>query len=327
MCVISDIATKITNYVSKEYETKINKNKILEILKQNKQKTIETKTPVEEIKPIENFFDYKFKAECKADVKNWVFSLLEPFFGFSCPSTIYKNILNSVKKDGYNICKNLNINDEYKLPYVEVEFTSKLTINEIRDTFRNIIDSHVMLESLNYKDKYTGERYYIGEETTTETTTTETINTPIGNLQYFKLNNTEDTRCGDGMYKYLILNTGFIDRLLDSTVDEGEFKNNFNDLLKFVEKFGKIIGVSNNNNVYATENKYLSSLQSITCIDNGCIIFEINKNILQINEFLYKYFNDCSRHCNMKYINYSKEYFNKTTNSYMLYVNVNSEKY
>lgn len=298
MCVISDIATKIINYVSKEYETKINKNKILEILKQNKP----IETPVEQIKPIENFFGYKFKAECKADVNNWILN----------SSCHYKN---------FNI-----IPDEYGFPDVEVEFTSTLTINQIRNTFVNITDSHVMLESLNYKDKYTGERYYTGEETT-EPVTTETINTPIGNLQYFKLNNTEDTRCGDGMYKYLILNTGFIDRLLDSTVDEGEFKNKFNDLLKFVEKFGKIIGVSNNNNVYATENKYLSTLQSITCIDNGCIIFEINKNILQINEFLYKYFNDCSRHCNMKYINYSKEYFNKTTNSYMLYVNVNSEKY
>lgn len=45
-------------------------------------------------------------------------------------------------------------------PDVEAEFIAYGDLNSLRIELAKIVDGHVMLESLNYSDKYTGERYY-----------------------------------------------------------------------------------------------------------------------------------------------------------------------
>lgn len=48
--------------------------------------------------------------------------------------------------------------DEPQMPDVDVEFTSYAELAELQSMIRAIVDGHVMRESLNYADKYTGER-------------------------------------------------------------------------------------------------------------------------------------------------------------------------
>ena len=42
----------------------------------------------------------------------------------------------------------------------QVDFTSTLTIHEVRACMKQVIDGHVMVQTLNYSDKYDGERWY-----------------------------------------------------------------------------------------------------------------------------------------------------------------------
>lgn len=44
------------------------------------------------------------------------------------------------------------------LPDMDAEFTSPLGLDEIKKLLAKIPDGHVMLETVNYKDQYTGER-------------------------------------------------------------------------------------------------------------------------------------------------------------------------
>jgi len=291
MTRITFIANKIVNYILQEYETKINKNKIIEILNNNKIKT-ETKEQIETIKRknIKNSIkmEYMFRAESKHDVNRWIFN--------------FKN-----NKPNVNI-----IETPDNLPDVEVEFTSELTIDELRKSF----DTIIMFETLNYKDKYTGERYY-------------NIDTQLienKEIKLIKISETNLILSDNKIYNYLILKTNFCCRLLDSNVDNGEFKTSLNDLINFVDilNFGNIIGISDYN-IYTLNNEYIDNLKylkTLKCINNGCVIFKLNKSIIEINMFLYKYFNDPCRHCNMKYINFTKNFDNN-----VLYVDIESEGY
>lgn len=54
----------------------------------------------------------------------------------------------------------LKVTKDQNFPDCEVEFTSELSIEAIRNIFQKVIDGHVMIESLNYANQYTGERYY-----------------------------------------------------------------------------------------------------------------------------------------------------------------------
>jgi hypothetical protein len=55
---------------------------------------------------------------------------------------------------------NLKVIEDETYHDCEVEFTSTLSIKEIRNIFDKVSDGHVMIESLNYAELYTGKRYY-----------------------------------------------------------------------------------------------------------------------------------------------------------------------
>lgn len=77
---------------------------------------------------------YKMRAECQHDID----VLLEKYKDF------FDNT--EVKETGF--------------PDVVMSFTSTLSLNEIRYVLDTIPDGHVMFQSVNYADKYTGERYF-----------------------------------------------------------------------------------------------------------------------------------------------------------------------
>ena len=47
---------------------------------------------------------------------------------------------------------------------VDTEFNSLLELKELRKTFDDIPDSHVMIDTINYAEIYTGDRYYCPED-------------------------------------------------------------------------------------------------------------------------------------------------------------------
>ena len=291
------ISKTIVNYISKEYSVKINNQEILKILKMQCEDipVNETKETEKQIKrKIKKPNKYKFRAECKTDVDKWM---------------ELKTLVSSV----------VIINDPDGLPDVEVEFDSCLTIDELRRSFKNseaeltpqgffkkCIDGHVMLESLNYSHKYTGDRYYYEDEKIPEESSRVSDSPKVFLNIKSELKQVETP---SKIYDYLILNTGYTSRLIDATVDNGEFKNSFSDLLTFVsnQKFGEIIGISDNSNIFALKSNYIGILKSFNCIDNGCIIFKINKTIIDINDFIYKYCNTHIRHCSMLYTEFQTE--------------------
>lgn len=79
---------------------------------------------------------YKFRAECKRDVDEFI-------------------KVGKISETDIDIA-----NDDNGLPDVDLELKSYKSIKEIRELMSTIIDGHVMVESLNYADKYTGERWY-----------------------------------------------------------------------------------------------------------------------------------------------------------------------
>lgn len=82
---------------------------------------------------IEN--DYKFRAECSVDIDLFV----EKF---------KSHIITIDRKS------------DPDFPDEDVEFSSLKSLDEVRQVMKEIEDGHVMLESLNYADEYTGDRYY-----------------------------------------------------------------------------------------------------------------------------------------------------------------------
>ena len=87
-------------------------------------------------------FDYKFKAECQVDVDKLKKLMNEEFI---------------VTKDESGFPAEQSSDRSVD---VDVEFKSDKSIDEIRNIMKKIQDGHVMYESLNYADKYTGDRYY-----------------------------------------------------------------------------------------------------------------------------------------------------------------------
>lgn len=79
-----------------------------------------------------NLYHYKMYAECAHDVGVFI-QLVRPLTLTMAPA-----------EPGWN--------------EPDVEFCSHLTLQELRDMMREIVDGHSMRESLNYADKYTGER-------------------------------------------------------------------------------------------------------------------------------------------------------------------------
>jgi len=86
---------------------------------------------------------FQFRAECDLDANGWK----------KVAGTKVNNVTittATLEMEG----KKMPISD------VEVTFYSTLALDELRDTFRQVEDGHVMLESVNTADKYDGERYY-----------------------------------------------------------------------------------------------------------------------------------------------------------------------
>jgi hypothetical protein len=90
---------------------------------------------------IENsMYEYRFRAECLYDAIIFLNSLFD---------ANKVNILNiKIEKDDYNF------------PDCEVEIKSNLNMEQILSIMRLIRDSHVMIQTLNIKSKYTGVRNF-----------------------------------------------------------------------------------------------------------------------------------------------------------------------
>ena len=81
---------------------------------------------------------YKFRAECDADVDNLMRLLIEAGYITSC-------LINK---------------EDITVPDIEVSLISEISIDDLRYYMKQIEDSHVMIQTLNTCDKYTGERDY-----------------------------------------------------------------------------------------------------------------------------------------------------------------------
>ncbi len=82
------------------------------------------------MKAKEKLTSYKMRAECQADLGR--FLMVVAVRSFTTTASL--------------------------LPDMDAEFTSPLSLDEIRKLMAEIEDGHVMLETVNYKDQYTGER-------------------------------------------------------------------------------------------------------------------------------------------------------------------------
>ena len=80
---------------------------------------------------------YKFRAECQHDVDE------------------FKALLDEVDQKRLVI-----IPDSMGLPDVDCDLQSHLSLHELRELMGQVVDSHVMVESLNYAADYTGDRWF-----------------------------------------------------------------------------------------------------------------------------------------------------------------------
>ena len=85
--------------------------------------------------PIVIEYDYKFRSECPEDTDKFI------------------------EKFKHHIIV-IDRKSDPDFPDEDIEFSSLKAIDEIRQVMREIEDSHVMLQSLNFADEYTGDRYY-----------------------------------------------------------------------------------------------------------------------------------------------------------------------
>lgn len=76
--------------------------------------------------------EYKLRAECQLDLAHFLQGV--PVNSFAAESSAWSDMT--------------------------ATFTSTLSLGEIRSELSKIVDGHVMLESLNYAERYTGERYF-----------------------------------------------------------------------------------------------------------------------------------------------------------------------
>lgn len=79
-------------------------------------------------------FKYKFRAECRYDIMLFIKKSYKDLFDYKL------------------------IPDQTPYSDVEFEFSSNLTLYELKIILRDIIDSHIMLDTINYYDDYTGVR-------------------------------------------------------------------------------------------------------------------------------------------------------------------------
>jgi len=86
-----------------------------------------------------NIMKYKFRAECSNDALMF-------------------------RENTVSLMDNFNITtqdiDGLAIPDVDVEFESNLTLDEIIDKMKDVIDGHVMFQTVKPIEEYTGERDY-----------------------------------------------------------------------------------------------------------------------------------------------------------------------
>ena len=85
---------------------------------------------------------FKFRAEVESDVIDFHRNLMEV-------------------SDSYFVIWEFGYSRVFCLPDVECKLTTSLSIDQVRNCMKLNIDSHVMIETLNYTDQYDGKRYQI----------------------------------------------------------------------------------------------------------------------------------------------------------------------
>jgi len=70
-----------------------------------------------------------------------------------------KNVPHETRKR-YKRINKITILRDLRYPDVEVEIEVDLSLKELRDIMRQIVDSHVMVQTVAQNDEYTGERNY-----------------------------------------------------------------------------------------------------------------------------------------------------------------------
>lgn len=85
---------------------------------------------------------FKFRAEVESDVIDF-----------------YRNLMEV--SDSYFVIWEFGYSRVFCLPDVECKLTTSLSIDQVRNCIKLNIDSHVMIETLNYTDQYDGERYQV----------------------------------------------------------------------------------------------------------------------------------------------------------------------
>jgi hypothetical protein len=85
---------------------------------------------------------FKFRAEVESDVIDFHRNLMEV-------------------SDSYFVIWQFGYSRVFCLPDVECKLTTNLSIDQVRNYMKLNVDSHVMIETLNYADQYDGKRYQI----------------------------------------------------------------------------------------------------------------------------------------------------------------------
>ncbi len=82
-------------------------------------------------------------------------------FRFELPSDYWEALFRAVDLCRKQSTHFLPIQFEYTTFEGVLHFATGLTLEEVRDILRAVPDGHVMLESLNFADKFTGERWHL----------------------------------------------------------------------------------------------------------------------------------------------------------------------
>ena len=94
---------------------------------------------------------YKFRAECEQDVIEF-FSILNP-----CGVEVFEWEVKEIR-----IFPDAQSPEGHLVPDKWVTFKTASSLDRLRSVVRRVPDGHVMLESLNYENEYTGQRYFHG---------------------------------------------------------------------------------------------------------------------------------------------------------------------
>ena len=87
-------------------------------------------------------YKYKLRSECYVDIANFVGRLVD-----ECHASNYKERFETI-----------NIYPDPDYPDCDMDFSTTFTIDKVREIIAGIPDAHVMLETVQYEENYTGDR-------------------------------------------------------------------------------------------------------------------------------------------------------------------------